>query len=160
MFFPMGAPRNYFKKQEGDPLPLVASAGRRIHFEEVDILGMVWHGNYASFFEDGRVAFGDIYGLNYHTMRENKTMAPIVQMHLDYKLPLRIDDSIRVEAALHWTETARLNFSYTIFNPKGQIATKGYTVQMLTDPEGTVMFYTPDWLREFHRKWREGYWRE
>ncbi len=154
----MAVPRNYFPKQDGDPPPLVASAQRRIHFEEVDILGMVWHGNYASFFEDGRVAFGDIYGLNYHTMRENKTMAPIVQMHLDYKLPLRIDDIIRVEAALHWAETARLNFSYTIYNPEGQIATRGYTVQMLTDQEGTVLFYTPDWLREFHQKWRQNFW--
>jgi acyl-CoA thioester hydrolase len=87
-------------------------------------------------------------------------MAPVAQMHLDYKLPLRIDDTIRIEAALHWTEAARLNFSYTIFNPKGQVATRGYTVQLLTDVEGTVQFYTPDWLRRFHDKWRQGFWQK
>ncbi|MFH0785683.1 MAG: acyl-CoA thioesterase [Pseudomonadota bacterium] len=156
----MASPRNYFPHQEGDPAPLVAMASRRINFEEADILGMVWHGRYASYFEDGRVAFGDAYGLNYHTIRENKMIAPIAQMHLDYKLPLRIDDTIRIEAALNWTEAARLNFSYTIYNPQGQIATRGYTVQLLTDTEGVVQFYTPEWLREFHNKWRQGFWQK
>lgn len=155
----MVSPRNYFPHQAGDPAPLVATASRRINFEEADILGMVWHGRYASYFEDGRVAFGDAYGLSYQTIWKNKMVAPIAQMHLDYKLPLRIDDTIRIEAALHWTEAARLNFSYTIYNPQGQIATRGYTVQLLTDVEGVVQFYTPDWLREFHNKWRQGFWR-
>jgi acyl-CoA thioester hydrolase len=160
MFDDMAVPRSYFPRQEGDPAPLVASAFRRINFEDADILGMVWHGRYASYFEDGRVAFGDAYGLNYHSIRANQMMAPVAQMHLDYKLPLRIDDRIRIEAALHWTEAARLNFSYTIFNPQGQVATRGYTVQLLTDVEGTVQFYTPDWLREFHGKWRQGFWQK
>jgi acyl-CoA thioester hydrolase len=155
----MGFPRSYFPRQEGDPTPLVASAERRIRFEEVDILGMVWHGRYASFFEDGRLAFGDTYGITYQNYVDKKIMAPVVQMHLDYKLPLRIDDTIRIETALHWAEAARLNFTYTIYNAQGQVATSGYTVQMLTDTKGVVQFITPDWLREFHQKWRQGFWR-
>jgi acyl-CoA thioesterase FadM len=57
-------------------------------------------------------------------------------------------------------EAARLNFSYTIFNPEGQAANRGYTVQLLTDAEGAVQFFTPDWLREFHQKWRQGFWQK
>lgn len=150
--------RNYFPRQEGDPAPLVAVAERRVRFEEVDVLGMVWHGRYPSFFEDGRIAFGDIYGLTYFTYLENKVMAPVVQMHLDYKLSLRFDDIIKIETALHWAETARLNFVYTIYNPEGRIAAAGYTVQLLTDLEGGLQLMSPDWLLELRRKWKSGHW--
>jgi len=47
-----------------------------------------------------------------------------------------------------------------VFNPLGQVATRGYTVQLLTDAEGTVQFFTPDWLRDFHQKWRQGFWQK
>jgi len=156
----MSYPRSYFPRQDGEPEPLVASTSRRVRFEEVDTLGMVWHGRYPSYFEDGRLAFGDIYGLTYNTYVENKMMAPVAQMHLDYKLPLRIDDTIRIETSLHWTESARLNFSYIIYNPEGRVATSGYTVQLFVDLQGTVQFVTPVWLREFHHKWRQGFWQK
>jgi len=146
--------RNYFPRRQGDPEPLVATATRRVRFEEVDSLGMVWHGRYPSFFEDGRCAFGDTYGLTYFTYVENKVMAPVVQMHLDYKQPLRFDEAISIETALHWAETARLNFSYTIYKADGQLAAAGYTVQLLTDLEGTLQLMSPDWLLEFRNKWR------
>ncbi|MDK9708515.1 MAG: acyl-CoA thioesterase [Desulforhopalus sp.] len=148
----------YFPVRDGDPAPLVAMAKRRVRFEEVDVLGMVWHGHYASFFEDGRIAFGDIYGLTYQTYRDNNVMAPVVQMHLDYKIPLRFDEEITIETALHWAETARMNFSYLIYNGQGQLATSAYTVQLLTDPQGTLQLYTPDWLVEFKERWRQGAW--
>lgn len=148
--------KNYFPRQEGHPEPLVATASRRVRFEEVDALGMVWHGRYPSFFEDGRIAFGDTYGLTYFTYVDNKVMAPVVQMHLDYKLPLRFDENIRIETALHWAETPRLNFTYTIYKADEHIAAAGYTVQLLTDLAGTLQLMLPDWLLEFRHKWRSG----
>jgi len=30
-----------------------------IRFSEVDSMGVVWHGNYIKYFEDGREAFGN-----------------------------------------------------------------------------------------------------
>lgn len=147
--------KNYFPGQESDPQPLVATATRRIRFEEVDVLGMVWHGRYPSFFEDGRIAFGDKFGLTYFTYLENKVMAPVVQMHLDYKLPLRFDEVVKIETALHWTETARLNFTFTIYKADDRIAATGYAVQVLTDLQGTLQLISPDWLNEFRNWWRE-----
>ena len=83
-------------------------------------------------------------------------MAPIVQMHLDYKSPLRFDQIIRIETSLHWNESLRLDFSYTVTNPEGQIAAVGYTVQVLTDINGTVLFVPPEWIQDFREKWRTG----
>jgi acyl-CoA thioester hydrolase len=85
-------------------------------------------------------------------------MAPVVQMHLDYKRPLRFDDLITIETSLHWADTARLNFVYIIFDPQGQLAAAGYTVQLFTDLQGVMQLMTPPFLLEFRRQWREGHW--
>ncbi len=152
------ATRNYFRQHEDDPDPLMVRVSRRVRFEEVDLLGMVWHGRYPSYFEDGRIAFGDMYGLTYHSYMENQVVAPIVQMHLDYKSPLRFDETFIIETALHWAEAARLNFSYTLFNSNKKIVASGYTVQLLTETDGTVLLLSPEWLEKFKMKWKEGDW--
>ena len=54
---------NYFPEKEGTPKPLETSVARRVRFEEVDPLTIVWHGRYPSYFEDGRAAFGEKYCL-------------------------------------------------------------------------------------------------
>lgn len=154
----MGFQKVYFEQIENSPEPLVASVERRVRFEEVDTLGMVWHGRYPSYFEDGRIAFGDKYGLSYLTFRENLTVAPVVQMHFDFKNPLRFDEIVTIETKLHWSEAVKLNFSYTITNAQGLITASGYTVQLFTEPNGNVMFVAPQWFGDFLQKWRDNFW--
>ena len=36
-----------------------------VRFNEADPLGIVWHGHYIRYFEDGREAFGNQYGIGY-----------------------------------------------------------------------------------------------
>ena len=55
----------YFRRGEGQPPPLRAITKRRVRFEEVDPLGIVWHGRYPSYFEDARVELGRKYGIDY-----------------------------------------------------------------------------------------------
>lgn len=154
----MGFKKSYFDDRPSDPEPLLAEVSPRVRFEEVDLLGMVWHGRYPSYFEDGRAAFGDRYGLSYHAFRENLTVAPVVQMHLDYRSPLRFDEQLTVETRLHWSDAAKINFSYMIYNAKAKIAATGYTVQLLTETDGTIILVQPEWILEFQKKWKEGYW--
>ena len=150
----MGFNTNYFSKT--DIPPLKASCVRRIRFEELDPLGIVWHGRYTSYLEDGRVAFGDKYGLSYKNFKKNRVMAPVVQLHIDYRAPLRFDEHIKIEAILHWTEAVRLNFSYSISKQDGTIAATGYTVQLLTDLHGNLLLTPPDFVQKFRQKWLEG----
>ncbi|MEN8140717.1 MAG: acyl-CoA thioesterase [Thermodesulfobacteriota bacterium] len=152
----MGFPKYYFPANPNEPPPLMAETTRRVRFEEVDALGMVWHGRYPSYFEDGRISFGDRYGLSYPSFIENRTKAPIVQMHFDFKAPLRFDETMKISTSLHWCEAVRLNFSYRIFDPRGTLAASGYTVQLLTDMQDTVLIVGPEWLAKFRDEWQSG----
>jgi acyl-CoA thioester hydrolase len=150
--------RVYFKDNPQAPAPLMSKTNRRVRFEEIDALGMVWHGRYPSYFEDGRIAFGDQYGLTYHSFITHQVLAPIVQMHMDYKAPLRFDQIFQIETTLHWNEAMRLDFSYLLRNDTGQTVATGYTVQVLTDTNGAILFIPPDWIHDFREKWRTGFW--
>jgi len=156
----MGFPKQYFQPSADAPAVLSSEITRRVRFEEVDSIGMVWHGRYPSYFEDGRISFGDKYGLNYQSFIEHKIMAPIVQMHFDFKFPLRFDETIRILTCLHWNEAMRLDFSYRIFNHQEKLSATGFTCQVLTEPNGEVLYVPPEWITKFRKKWQDGFWSE
>ena len=147
--------KSYFPPESDAPAPLRARATRRVRFEELDPLRIVWHGRYVSYFEDGRVAFGRKYGLSYDQFMKTGIAAPIVSLHIDYMKPLSFDEEITIEATLHWSTALRLNFEFTVLESSGIPAAKGYTIQLLTDLKGTVLFAAPNWIEEFRNQWQQ-----
>ena len=153
----MGFAKKYFDNGPDDPSSITVKTSRRVRFEEVDLLQIVWHGNYVSFLDDGRVAFGDLHpALSYNRLREKSVAAPIVQMHIDYLAPLRFDEVMTIETTLHWADALKINFSYRIFSEDGPLAVRAYTVQLFTDSQGNMLLVPMDWIEEFRNKWRAG----
>ncbi len=141
----------------GGPAPLLATCSRRVRFEEVDMLRIVWHGHYVSFLDDGRVAMGERYPeVSYQRLVLEKVAAPVVRMNIDYKSPLRLDEEMAIETRLHWTDAARLDFSYIIRGGDGRVAATASTVQLFTDPAGELLFIVPEWMEEFRQRWKRG----
>ena len=153
----MGFAKSFFIDQPTDPANLVVKTKRRVRFEEVDMLGIVWHGHYVSFLDDGRVALGDRFpALSYGRMQEQRLAAPIVQLHIDYQAPLVFDEIMEIETTLHWADALRLNFSYKISGGDGRLAIKAFTVQLFTDLKGNVLLIPPPWVEEFRQQWQTG----
>lgn len=148
--------KHYFRPNPGDPPPLRNTVRRVVRFEEVDVMGIVWHGRYASFFEDARVALGDRVGLGYMDYYKNGVMTPIKKMHVDYCLPLRFNEEFSVEAVMHWTEAARINMEFFIRNAAGEVSTTGYSVQLMLDPNGEVLLAPPLFHQQLMERWRAG----
>lgn len=151
----------YFKPEAGPdgtavPAPLEAAVERVVRFDEVDALGIVWHGRYASYFEDARVALGDRYGIGYYEFLAAGLVVPVKQMGVDYAAPLRFKERCRITARLHWSAAARLNFSYMITNMDGAPLTTGYTVQLFCDKRGEPFVFKPDFYTAFCVRWEAG----
>lgn len=143
--------QSYFPPDEKPAL--TAECTRRVQFDEVDSLRIVWHGHYARFFEYGRGEWGRKFGFTYHDMADNGFAFPIVQMHIDYYYPLRYDELMRIVVNAHWTEATKLNTSYEIYAENGELAARGYTVQLCTDLEGRPMLLRPDFAERFFQDW-------
>jgi acyl-CoA thioester hydrolase len=106
--------------------------------------------------EDGRATFGEKYGLGYMDMYKQKFMAPVAQMHIDYLEPLSFPEDFKIITMLHWTDSAKLNFSYRIENEDGKVCAKGFTVQVITNLSREVMLLRPKYLDDFFNAWRDG----
>ncbi|MDT8443835.1 MAG: acyl-CoA thioesterase [Desulfuromonadales bacterium] len=146
----------YFRPQQGKPEPLHHTVERVVRFEEVDALGIVWHGRYPSYFEDGRVLLGERYGIGYQDFYRQGIVAPIKQLHIDYQRPLQFSELFTIEAILHWADAARLNHEFILRNAAGEITTTGYSVQLLTDDKQNVLMLPPPFYEEFRQRWLAG----
>lgn len=145
----------YFPDGGGSP-PLCLAVKRQVRFEEVDPLRIVWHGHYASYFEDARVAHGDHYGVGYLDFYQHGIVTPIKQFHVDYSQPLVFGQTYSIEARLHWTEAARLNYEFLISDAAGEVTTRGYSVQLMVDTNRELLVFPPDFYVAFLQRWQDG----
>ena len=130
--------------------PLVSASVRtRPEFYDLDPMNVVWHGNYARFFELARFALLDKIDYAYEQMRSSGYMWPVVDMRVRFYRPLRLRQWIDVSAALTEWET-RLGIDYLVRDADdGRRLTKGRTLQVAVDAETEEMLWeTPRIFRE------------
>jgi len=115
----------------------------KVRFNEADPLGIVWHGHYIRYFEDGREAFGNKYGIGYLNFYNHGYIVPVVSIECDYKRSLRYGDSVIVETTYVPCEAAKLRFEYKLYNAaNGQVVATGYSVQVFLDKQNSLLQLT------------------
>ncbi len=148
---------SYFPVMEGTPQPCRVRLQKCVNFNEADVMGIAWHGNYAKYFEEASAELGRKCGLSYKAYYEAKVQAPIVQMHIDYHNPLMLEEKFTVEAAYIWSEGARLHTEFAAYRADGSFAATGYTIQMFMDPVTKEPLLTsPPILERCRERWRAG----
>ena len=149
------AKKAYFKNCPDSPKPLVVSVSRRVRFDEVDSMGIVWHGRYINYFEEARVEFGRKFNVGYQDFIDNRVPVPIRQVGVDHLEPLRFDDEIMIEAILHWSDAARINFEFKVYKEARLVCT-GFTVQLMLDHNFELLLSPPPFYQDFMNKWQQG----
>jgi acyl-CoA thioester hydrolase len=124
----------------------------RIRFAECDPLGIVWHGNYIQYFEDGREAFGRHHGISYLHQKEHGFSTPIVKSSCEHKLPLRYGDVATVKTTYVDSYAAKMIFKYEIMDPEGKVVCTGETVQVFVELFGELSLEIPKFFREWKIK--------
>ncbi|MCP1995694.1 thioesterase family protein [Flavobacterium sp. HSC-61S13] len=105
----------------------------RVRYAETDQMGVVYHGNYAQYFEMGRVEWLRNLGLSYKKLEETGVMLPVVSLKMDYKKPALYDDLLTVRTIFKSQTTVKIEFDYEITNEKGQLLTLGNSVLVFVD---------------------------
>jgi acyl-CoA thioester hydrolase len=149
--------QDYFEKINGAPEPLSFEIKRRVSFNEVDIMGIAWYGQYAIYFEQAQTELGRRCGLSFNDFYLSNVRAPIVKFHIDYFQPLCLDEEFTVKASYIWSEGAKLHIEYAIIKNDGSLATTGYTVQMFIDGKNNQPYIvSPEILEKLRKGWKEG----
>lgn len=126
-----------------------------VKFSEADPLGIVWHGHYVRYFEDGREAFGEEFGLKYLDFYRSDIVVPIVNIQCDYKRILRYGHRLRLETTYRDTQAAKLLFHYKGYDAKtNELVVSGSSVQVFMHRESLeLMLYLPQFMIDWKAKW-------
>ncbi|MCD8072643.1 MAG: acyl-CoA thioesterase [Alistipes sp.] len=143
-------------KRKNREAALTSRCPVQVRFSEVDSMHIVWHGQYVRYFEDGREAFGCQYpGLGYMEIYRCGYTAPIVDLQLEFKNPLRYGERAVVETRYIDTDAAKICFEYIITRESdGATVATGSTVQVFLNGDNELELVNPEFYLEWKKKWR------
>jgi acyl-CoA thioester hydrolase len=107
----------------------------RVRYGETDQMGYVYYGNYAQYFEVGRVEALRQLGMSYRELEERGIMLPVYTFSIKYLKPAFYDDEITVKTTITQLPTARIHFKYECTNNAGEILNTGETTLVFIDKE-------------------------
>lgn len=99
----------------------------RVRYGETDQMGYCYYGNYAQYFEVGRVETMRQLGMPYKVIEEQGVMLPVSHMEIFFKAPAMYDDELNVKTTVTELNGPRLLFNYTITNASGKLIVEGTT---------------------------------
>lgn len=137
--------------------PVTADMTRTVRFDELDPMGIMWHGRYASWFEDGREKLGGLHGIAYADFFRSGVMAPVKKFSVDYARPLRHGTAYTIRTSLLWSDAPRIDYRYEILDAAGQVMTTAATTQLFTDTEGRLLLEFPPFYAAFRERWKAGF---
>ena len=128
----------------------------KVRFSEVDSMGVVWHGNYPLYFEDAREAWGQVYGLGYQDYIDHNVLAPIVELSLQYKKPIRYGTHPRIDIIYRPTSAAKVIFDYEIHDSADDtLLTTGHSVQVFMNHQFQLLWQNPDFYEIWKQRWEQ-----
>lgn len=125
----------------------------RVRFGEVDSMGIVWHGNYVKYIEEGRESFGKKFGISYMDIYSNNYMAPVVNMNIDFKKQVQYGDLLLVETEYVDSAAAKVIFNFKIFRKSDmELVATAQSTQVFIDLNREMVLYPPDFVVEWKKK--------
>ena len=118
----------------------------RVRYGETDQMGVVYHANYAVYFEVGRTEWLREFGLSYNAMEAEGIMLPVISLSINYKNSARYDDMLKVKTKLKKMPTASIEFEYELRNDSGLLLATGTTVLAFIDKKRNRPTRCPKYL--------------
>lgn len=105
----------------------------RVRYSETDQMGYMYYGNYAQFYEVGRVEMLRSLGMTYKSMEESGIIMPVLDMKCKYIKPALYDEEITIKVTMAKMPSVRIHFAYQLFNEKLELINEGETTLVFID---------------------------
>jgi len=112
----------------------VAEARIRVRYAETDQMGVVYYGNYFTWFEIGRVEWCRAAGFDYRDMeRQDGAMLVVAEATCRYRAPARFDDELAIRTFVLRARSRMVSFGYEVRNAaSGELLATGETSHLVT----------------------------
>jgi acyl-CoA thioester hydrolase len=121
----------------------------RVRYAETDQMNVVYHGNYAQYFEVARAESIRSLGFSYKDMEAIGIIMPIVELHVKFIRPAHYDDLLTVKTILKELPTHhRIEFHQEVYNEEPKLLATGKVVLYFMDAKTMSRASMPQALRD------------
>ncbi|WDF57143.1 acyl-CoA thioesterase [Mucilaginibacter sp. KACC 22063] len=100
----------------------------RVRYGETDQMGYMYYGNYAEFYEVGRVEMLRSLGMTYSSMEKAGIMMPVLEMKIKYLKPALYDEEISIKVIMDKMPGVKIHFRYELYNEAEVLINIGETL--------------------------------
>jgi acyl-CoA thioester hydrolase len=112
---------------------LIHATKIRVRYGETDQMGYMYYGNYAQFYEVGRVELLRSLGMTYESMEASGIMMPVLELKCKYIKPALYDQEITVKVIIEKMPGIRIHFNYELYNEQEELINIGETTLVFVD---------------------------
>lgn len=111
----------------------------RVRYGETDQMGFVYYGNYALYYEVGRVEAIRSLGLSYKQLEENGTLMPVVRVESKFIYPVKYDDLLTIRSVVSELPDRMIHFDVSILNENKVVLHKAKVALCFKDEKGKLV---------------------
>lgn len=120
----------------------------RIRYSETDQMGYCYYGNYAQFFEIGRVETLRALGVSYKELEQRGVMLPVLTYEVKFLKPAFYDDLLTIKTIIKKIPSARIEFDYEVYNENNTLITTAKTTLVFIDSSTMKPCMVPSDVKE------------
>lgn len=105
----------------------------RVRYGETDRMGYMYYGDYAQYFEVGRVEALRSLGFPYRDLEDDGIMLPVHDMQVRYHRPARYDDMLTLRTHIDGMPSVRIVFRYELLDETGILLTEASITLVFVD---------------------------
>jgi acyl-CoA thioester hydrolase len=121
----------------------------RVRYAETDQMNVVYHGNYAQYFETARAESIRRLGFTYKDLESDGVVMPVVELHTKFLRPAHYDDLLTVKTILkELPADHRIEFHHEVYNEEEKLLTTARVVLYFMDIKKIKKTKMPEVLRE------------
>jgi acyl-CoA thioester hydrolase len=106
----------------------------------------VYYGNYATYFELGRVELFRSIGVSYDEIEKQGIWLPVAEYSIKYLQPAFYDEKLEIHTFLKKIPNVRIEFEYEIYNEKKVLITRASTTLFFLSAENKKIIKCPEFL--------------
>lgn len=100
-------------------------------YADTDMMGVIYHANYLKYFELGRTGLIEDLDFSYLEMENAGYYAPVYDIQITYKKPLRYGDRGFVKTWVEKNDGIKTIYGYTIVNGDNEICAEGTSTHII-----------------------------
>jgi len=108
-------------------------------------MGVVYHGNYFTFFEIGRTEFLRSCGYSYRDMETEGVFAVVVKAECSYHKGAKYDDLLTIKTTIKRVTRVKIEYEHHVFRNTELLAT-GHITLAFVDSAGKIQL-APKWIQ-------------